>query len=129
MIHKFWKYFESRIRCGRITYMFYMQWIRNIATVCPRITHDIHYSNPSINTVNGSCMFGMLIESVLIKVKNKGLHWRFWASVAKLVLWQLMILLPCTLTHTSYIPMGAINFYMQKHFLHSVIRSLQLLTW
>ena len=29
----------------------------------------------------------------------------FWASVAKLVLWQLMILLPCTLAHKSTIPM------------------------
>ena len=45
----------------------------------------------------------------------------FWASVAKLVLWQLMILLPCTLLHTSSIPMGAINFYMQERFLHSLI--------
>ena len=40
----------------------------------------------------------------------------FWACVAKLVLWQLIILLPCTLAHTSSIPMGAINFYMQEHF-------------
>ena len=30
------------------------------------------YSNPSITTVNGSCMFGVLIESMLIEVKNKG---------------------------------------------------------
>ena len=37
-------------------------------------------------------------------------------SVAKLVLRQLMILSPCTLPHTSSIPMGAINFYMQEHF-------------
>ena len=27
---------------------------------------------PLINTANGSCMFGMVFESVLIKVKNKG---------------------------------------------------------
>ena len=47
----------------------------------------------------------------------------FWASVAKPVLWQL-ILLPCTLTHTSSLPMGAINFYMQEYFLHSLIRSI-----
>ena len=40
----------------------------------------------------------------------------FWASVAKPVLWQLMILLPWTLAHTSSIPMGAINFHMQEHF-------------
>ena len=52
----------------------------------------------------------------------------FWASVAKLVLWQLMILLPGTLTHRSSIPMGAINFYMQEHFLHSLIWSHQFLT-
>ena len=43
-----------------------------------------------------------------------------WASVAKPVLWQLMILWPCTLPHTSSIQMGAINFYMQEHFLHSL---------
>ena len=30
------------------------------------------YSNPSINTVNGSCMFGVLIESMLIEIKYKG---------------------------------------------------------
>ena len=29
----------------------------------------------------------------------------FWASVAKPVLWQIMILLSCTLTHMSSIPM------------------------
>ena len=51
----------------------------------------------------------------------------FWASLAKLVLWQLMILLPCTLPHMYSIPMGAINFYMQEHFLHSLIRSHQFL--
>ena len=51
----------------------------------------------------------------------------FWASVAKLVLWQLMILLPWKLSHTSSIPMGTINFYMQEHFLHSLIRSHQFL--
>ena len=45
-----------------------------------------------------------------------------WASVAKPVLWQL-ILLPCTLAHMSSIPIDAINFYMQEHFLHSLIRS------
>ena len=39
-----------------------------------------------------------------------------WASVAKLVLWQLMILLPCTLTHTSSIPMGAMHLYIQELF-------------
>ena len=33
----------------------------------------------------------------------------------------------CTLTHLSSIPMGAINFYMQEHFLHSLIRSHQFL--
>ena len=49
----------------------------------------------------------------------------FWASVDKLVLCRLMILLPCTLTHRSSIPMGAINFHMQEHFLHSLIRSHQ----
>ena len=32
-----------------------------------------------------------------------------------------MILLPCTLPHTSSIPMGAVNFYMQEHFLHSLM--------
>ena len=47
-----------------------------------------------------------------------------WASVAKPVLWQLMILLPCTLAHTSSIPMGAINFYIQEHFLHSLLIQL-----
>ena len=31
-------------------------------------------------------------------------------------------LLPCTLAHTSSIPMDAINFYMQERFLHSLIR-------
>ena len=31
------------------------------------------------------------------------------------------------LSHTSSIPMGAINFYMQEHFLHSLIRSHQYL--
>ena len=51
----------------------------------------------------------------------------FWASVAKPVLWQLTILLSCTLSHTSYIPMGATDFYMQEHFLHSLIRSHQVL--
>ena len=40
----------------------------------------------------------------------------FWASVAKPVLRQLMILLLCTLAHTSSIPMGAINFYVQESF-------------
>ena len=40
----------------------------------------------------------------------------FLASVAKLVLWQLMILLPCTLAHTSSIPMGAINFTCKNIF-------------
>ena len=40
----------------------------------------------------------------------------FWASVTKPVLWQLMILLPCTLARTSSIPMDAINFYMRQHF-------------
>ena len=34
----------------------------------------------------------------------------------KLVLWQLMILLPCTPAHMSSIPMGAVNFYMQECF-------------
>ena len=43
----------------------------------------------------------------------------FWASVTKPVLWQLMILLPCALAHTSCIPMGAMNLYMQEHFLHN----------
>ena len=51
----------------------------------------------------------------------------FWASVAKPVLWQLTILLPCTLSHSSPIPTGAIDFYMQEHFLHSLIRSHQFL--
>ena len=46
----------------------------------------------------------------------------FWASVVKPVLWQLMILLPCILAHKSSIPMGALKFYMQQHFLHSLIR-------
>ena len=32
---------------------------------------ELVYSNRSINAVNGSCMFAMLIESMLIKVKNK----------------------------------------------------------
>ena len=32
-----------------------------------------------------------------------------------------MILLPCTLADTSSIPMGAINFYMQEHFLHLLL--------
>ena len=45
----------------------------------------------------------------------------FWASVAKLVLLQLMILLPCTLTLTSYILMGAMYLYMQEHFSYSLI--------
>ena len=44
----------------------------------------------------------------------------FWASVAKPVLWQLMILLPCTLTHISSIPMGAIDFHM-KNIFHSLL--------
>ena len=48
----------------------------------------------------------------------------FWASVAKLVSGQLMILLPCTLSHMSSIQMSAINFYMPEHFLHSLIRLL-----
>ena len=50
----------------------------------------------------------------------------FWASVAKPVLWQLMILLPCTLAHTSFIPMGAMYLYMQECFLHSLIWSYTL---
>ena len=50
----------------------------------------------------------------------------FWASVAKPVLWQLMILLLCTLAHRSFIPMDAINFYMQEHFLHLLIWSHQI---
>ena len=33
---------------------------------------DTYYRKPSINTANGSCMFGVLFESVLIEVKNKG---------------------------------------------------------
>ena len=45
----------------------------------------------------------------------------FWANVAKPVLWQLIILLPCTLAHMSYIPMGDINFYKQESFLHLLI--------
>ena len=45
----------------------------------------------------------------------------FGGSVAKPVLSQLIILLQCTLTHTSSIPMSAINFYMQEHILHSLI--------
>ena len=45
----------------------------------------------------------------------------FWSRVAKLVLWQLMILLPCTLLHKSSIPMGGINFNMQQCFSHSLI--------
>ena len=53
----------------------------------------------------------------------------FWASVAKLVLWQLMILLPCTLPHKSSINMGAINFYMQERFLHSLIPLLFPWVW
>ena len=53
----------------------------------------------------------------------------FSASVAKLVLWQLTILLPCTLAHMSSIPVGAINFYMQEHFLHLLIWSHQFLPW
>ena len=40
----------------------------------------------------------------------------FWASVAKLVLWQLMILLPCILAHTSSIPMGANKFLHARTF-------------
>ena len=32
-----------------------------------------------------------------------------WVSVAKPVLWQLIILLPCTLAHKSSIPMGAMS--------------------
>ena len=51
----------------------------------------------------------------------------FWASVAKPVLRQLMILLSCTLAHTFYIPMGAINLYIQEHFLYSLIWSHQFL--
>ena len=51
----------------------------------------------------------------------------FWASVAKLVLWQLMILLPFTLAHICSIPMGAIIFYMQEHFLLSMIQLCQFL--
>ena len=31
-----------------------------------------------------------------------------------------MILLPCTITHTSSIPMGAMYLYKQEHFLHSL---------
>ena len=39
-----------------------------------------------------------------------------------------MILLPCTLADMSSIPLGAINFYIQEHFLHSLlIRSHQFL--
>ena len=45
----------------------------------------------------------------------------FWASVAKPVFWPLMMLLACTLTPTSSIPMGAINFYVQECFLHLLI--------
>ena len=45
----------------------------------------------------------------------------FWASVAKPVLWQLMILLPSTFAHMSSIPMGAIYLYMQECFFHSLI--------
>ena len=52
----------------------------------------------------------------------------FWASVAKPVLQQLMILLLCTLAHSSSIPMGAINFYLQEHFLHSLIQSHKFLS-
>ena len=69
---------------------------------------------------------------------SHGRAWNlFWASVAKPVLLQLMIWLPCTLTdttsipmgvmylharmfctlaHTSSIPMGAMYLYMQEHF-------------
>ena len=41
-----------------------------------KLTDNI-YSNPLINTVNGSCMFAVLlesvlVESVLIEVKNNG---------------------------------------------------------
>ena len=53
----------------------------------------------------------------------------FWTRVAKPVLWQLMILLFCTLAHRSSIPMGAINFYMQEHFLHLLMRSQRFLPW
>ena len=35
----------------------------------------IQYRKPSINTANGSCMFGMLFESVLIEVKNEGVNY------------------------------------------------------
>ena len=45
----------------------------------------------------------------------------FWAGVAKLVLWQLMILLPCMLPRMSSICMGGINFYLQESFLHLLI--------
>ena len=41
---------------------------------------------------------------------------QFWAIVAKPVLWQLMILLPCSLPHTSSIPMGAIISRCKKFF-------------
>ena len=34
--------------------------------------HAHTYRKASINTANGSCMFGVLFEFVLIKVKNKG---------------------------------------------------------
>ena len=36
------------------------------------LIEGLMYSNLSISTVNGSCRFAVLIESVLIKVKNKG---------------------------------------------------------
>ena len=43
----------------------------------------------------------------------------FWASVAKPVLWQLTILLPCTFPHMSSIQIGTISFYMQECFFYT----------
>ena len=50
----------------------------DVVLVIKRYLPENNYNNPvfyrksSINTANGSCMFGVLFESMLIKVKNKG---------------------------------------------------------
>ena len=92
--------------------LFYTRWYHFYAHVCDVFTCKnvlYTYSTPYIFHSHGCS----------VRAWNL-----FWASVAKPVLWQLMILLPCTLPQTSSIIMSAINFYLQDRFLHSLISLL-----
>ena len=107
-------YLHARMFCTLAPYVFYYRG-------CNKFLHARTFLH-SLIPLLFKCSYVFYSHGYNVRAWNL-----FWASVAKTVLWQLMILLLCTLTHLSSIPMGAINFYMQEHFLHSLIRSHQFL--